>query len=97
MNFKIEDANNFILNETTRYKRLYAVRIKNEKVTIFNIKNGNKILTNIPIELITIDGNLMNNISELENILYNRSCDCGDEEPPERIRYFDRSFLATFE
>ncbi|RMZ60077.1 hypothetical protein D1632_10840 [Chryseobacterium nematophagum] len=96
MNFKIINSRRFSVGVDV-YKRMYYAQIKNNGlIRISHVLSGKVLFDNVDPDEILIDASLMLSINELQQIIYNTSCDC-DSEEEEEFKIFDRTFDNTFE
>ncbi|CAA7195456.1 hypothetical protein [Chryseobacterium potabilaquae] len=96
MNFKIINSRRFSIG-VDLYKRMYYAQIKsNGLIRISHVLSGKILFENVDSDEILIDGNPMLSINELQQIIYNTSCDC-DPEAEDEFKIFDRTFDSTFE
>lgn len=77
--------------------RLYEVRrLRDDKIEIKNIYSG-FIAFNLNFEDVTIDGEPLVNIDDLQAVVYNRECLCDISGDEDYMGIFDNSFDKTFE
>ena len=77
--------------------RIYEVRqLRDGKIEIKNIYSG-FIAFNLNFEDITIDGEPLINVDDLQAVVYNRECLCDISIDDEYMGIFDNSFDKTFE
>lgn len=81
------------------YQRTYSVLKKtNGFIRMINVMDGTVLFENLNPSDLTIDGAPVQNLEQLQNIVFNRSCFCDLENvTPEPFKYFDLSFDETFE
>ena len=77
--------------------RLYGVRrLRDNKIEIKNIYSG-FIAFNLNFEDITIDGEPLINLDDLQAVVYNKECLCDISGDEDYMGIFDNSFDKTFE
>jgi len=97
MNFEILSNTRFKIG-VDYYKRIYQVQKKrNGKIKIRNILTGEILFDNLEFNQVTINGQPLTNIDDLQNIIYNFSCICDHDLEDENFRIFDNTFDNTFE
>lgn len=96
---------NFTIYTNTRFKagvdifnRLYYAILKaNNKIKIINALDESILFDNLIPDQILIDGKKMQNIADLEVVIFNKHCVCPSELDDENMRIFDETFDKTFE
>lgn len=97
MNFEIITNTRFKVGVDI-YNRIYQVVQKNNGLLkLVNVTTGKILYDNLDPENITINGSAMNSIEELQEVVYNRQCECDSELDDDNYRIFDMSFDETFE
>ena len=98
MDFKII-SKNFFKFGIFQKRRVYAVRLKRSGLLkIVNIFDGALLADNLVLSDLTIDGTPILSINDLQDIIFNRSCLCGEDPEPEiPFKIFDLSFDTSFE
>ncbi|SHJ20171.1 hypothetical protein SAMN05443429_11222 [Cruoricaptor ignavus] len=99
MDFRIIDYKTFRVG-IDYYARIYSARDLKGLVTIDNILTGGVLFKNIPFDSITVNGEKINSINQLTDVLYNYNCVCEYRHEPgevDEMKIFDLSFDDTFE
>lgn len=82
------------------YSRVYVVQeLRNGKVQIRHMLTADVIYV-LALSEITLNGQPMQSLDDLQEILFSRHCYCDPSEPdqdPEPFKIFDLSFDQTFE
>lgn len=81
------------------YQRTYSVLKKtNGLIQMKNAMNGDVLFDNLNPSDLKIEGVPMQNLEQLQDVVFNRSCVCDLEDTiPSPFKYFDFSFDETFE
>ena len=96
-NFKIVTNTRFTV-DVDLWKRTYRVLEKrNGKIKILSILDGSVLFDDLIPSEILIDGLIMQNINELQDVVFNRSCICDPNKEDDDYNIFDDSFDKTFE
>lgn len=97
MNFEIFTNTRFKVDVDV-FSRIYRVVVKtNGKIKLVNALDGSILKDNVNPNEITINQNKMENISELEVVVFNKQCECDSELDDSNMRIFDETFDPTFE
>lgn len=94
----------FSIHTNTRFKagidfypRLFKAHLlKNGNVIIKHIFKG-YIIFNLPFNSIFIEGVPLQNVDDLQSLIYNFECGCDPSLDDDNTRIFDDSFDNTFE
>lgn len=97
MNFEVYTNTRFRAGIDIFSRLYYPVKKSNGKIKIVSVIHGAILLDNIETESITISGRKMNNLEELESVLFNKNCVCDSSLNDEEMRIFDETFDKTFE
>lgn len=97
MNFKIFSNTTFSVGIDIYSRTCYVLKKSNGKIKISNVLNGAVLFDNINPSDITINDEPMTKISKLQEIVYNRNCNCDNEQPVGEKKIFDKTFDKTFE
>lgn len=97
-NFEIFSSKRFKIGVDLHFRVYQIILKRNGKYKIRNIKNGSLLLNDILFSEMYIDGEPIQYISQIEDVILNKNCDCSDAPPePEQPKIFDRTFDPTFE
>lgn len=97
MNFKIVTNTKFSVG-IDFHKRIYSVQEKKDgTIKITSSLDGSVLFDKLNASEIVIDNFPMQNISDLQNIVFNRSCICDPDKEDEDYKIFDDSFDKKFE
>ena len=79
------------------YPRLYQTNVlRDGSVQIKHVRTGS-VLAVLDPNTITIEGQPMQSIADLQAVIYNLECDCDPAMDDSLLRIFDMSFDKTFE
>lgn len=94
-NFVIWTKSSFRLNGVIYPRDCIIFKKRNN---LYRIKNNSGVLIdNIPLSDMRVDGHNISSILEIEAVISNVSCVCGDDpDPPEIPRIFNMTFNMTF-
>ena len=96
MNFEIIDWRTFSIDGVV-YKRLFYARKRGDLISIVNVLSRKILIADINYDTITIDDEHIQNLNQLEAVLYNKSCVCEKEGEDNEFKIFDETFDNTFE
>ena len=98
MNFE-NYSNQWFKVDFDYYKRVFQVHtMSNGNLRFVNVLTGKTLFENIEFSQITINGNALENLNDLQEIIFNAHCECFLENKiPEPFKYFDLSFDESFE
>lgn len=93
----------FQINLAQTHKRVYLVTLRRtidsvQYVRLKNVNTGLILFEMLSMSDVMIEGVPNASISDLQDLVYNKSCDCKDGEiPPDDDGIFDDTFDDTFE
>lgn len=100
MNFKIVNITSFSVG-IDFYRRVFSVKQKRNGLLILkNILTGATLIDNLNPVIVTIDSKPMENIRQLQSVVWNPNCLCEDDGGDggnDDFKIFDRTFDRTFE
>lgn len=97
MNFNVIDKKKFSVDGQQHLRRCFLVKKSNGLVDIRELGNQQNVFEDLSISEIQINGSPIESLSQLQNIIFYRTCMCRKASAENNKKIFDSTFDKTFE